>query len=230
MMFPSAIVFDLDGTLIDSLPDVHAALNRVLVEDGLRALTLNEVRAMVGEGATVTIEKALRATGDHSDCDRVAEVLARYLATYSDRPAEHTVIYPGAISVLDRFLADGVVMGICTNKPGVTTLPVLRALGLDRYFTAVTCGDTVPHRKPDGRHVTLTLEGMGAVAASAVMVGDSETDIVAARNAGVTAIAVTYGYSHSPVDTLGADGLIDNLEALPDMLRTLVSRTTAAPT
>jgi len=226
----TAVVFDLDGTLIDSLPDVCAALNRVLAEDGRRPLTLAEVRAMVGEGATVTVEKALRATGTPGDGAQVADVLARYLESYRGRPAEHTVVYPGAIDVLQRLRADGVAMGICTNKPHATTLPVLAALDLDGYFAAVSCGDSVPHRKPDGRHVALTLEGMGAAHGAALMVGDSETDIRAARDAGVIAVAVTYGYSHVPVETLGADALIDHLGALPDLMRRLAAPATELPT
>ncbi len=219
-----AIVFDLDGTLIDSVPDVRAALNRILAEEGRRPLALDEVKSMIGHGATVTIEKALEATGPAGAAEYVADFLERYLDTYRQRPTEHTVVYPGVLKALEHFTG-GVAMGICTNKPRATTLPVLEALELDRFFSAVTCGDSVPHPKPDGRHVLLTLEMMNADPTAAALVGDSESDISAALDAGIPAVCVTYGYSHVPVESLGADAIIESFHDLVDALRQISNRT-----
>ena len=209
-----AIVFDLDGTLIDSVPDVRAALNRILAEDDRRPLSLDEIKSMIGHGATAIVVKALKATGPAGTAEYVADVLGRYLDTYSQRPTEHTVVYPGVVETLEHFKAGGVAMGICTNKPRAVTLPVLEALGLDRYFSAVTCGDSVAHPKPDGRHVLETLEMMNADPAAAALVGDSETDIEAALDAGIPSLAVAWGYCLVPLESLGADAVIESFDEL----------------
>ena len=213
-----ALVFDLDGTLIDSIPDVRAALNRALAEEGRRSLALDEVRAMIGDGARITIERAMATTGDPGSPDVLDAVTDRYMAHYLADPAGHTVIYPGVVSILQHFKAAGITMGICTNKPRVTTLAALDALGLAPFFAAVLCGDAVPHPKPDGRHVLAVLEHLGAEPAAAAMVGDSEPDIAAARDAGVASVAVTWGYAKADPAALGADAVIDDARALPRVL------------
>ena len=106
-------------------------------------------------------------------------------------------------------------MGICTNKPTATTPPVLQAMGLDGFFSVVSCGDAVPHPKPDGRHVRLVVEQLGATLATTAMIGDSENDISAAIDAGVRSVAITFGYAHVPPEELGADVLIDHFDELP---------------
>ncbi len=109
-------------------------------------------------------------------------------------------------------------MAICTNKPTATTPPVLKALGLDGFFDVVSCGDAVPYKKPDGRHVLLVVEQLGATADTVAMVGDSENDIDAANNAGIRSVCVTFGYAHVPLEDIGADVLIDHFDKLPDAL------------
>ncbi|HJN22764.1 MAG TPA: HAD-IA family hydrolase [Rhodospirillales bacterium] len=212
-----AIVFDLDGTLIDSIPAVAAAVNRLLEEQGRRPLGVKETKTMVGWGAGITIEKAFEATGAPLAPIDLPEALERYLDFYLADPAGHTVVYPGVRQVLDKLVGKGTPMGICTNKPVKTTHPVLEALGLDRYFSAVACDD-VPHRKPDGRHLRLTLERMGAAGRLAAMVGDNETDMAAARDAGLFRIGVTWGYPHDPIKPLDADVVIDAFADLPGAL------------
>jgi len=217
----TSVLFDLDGTLIDSAPDVRAAINRALEDDGRRALSLDEVKGLVGEGAQVLIERALALTGTPGTKERVDDYLQRFVSAYAEHPAERTVIYPGVLETLETLASEGTRLGICTNKPQATTLLVLKALNLDRYFRIVTCGDSVPHRKPDGRHVTLTLEGMSGAPESAAFVGDSESDMAAARGAGISAIAVTYGYCRVPPNRLDADALIDDIRDLPETLHTI---------
>ena len=213
-----ALIFDLDGTLIDSVPDVCASVNRVLTVNGRRALTLDEVKNMIGWGGRVLVEKALALTGEPGNPDDIDRALQGFLDNYAANPVEYTTLFPGVLEALERFEADGVNMGICTNKPTKTTSPVLEALGLERFFKLVSCGDSVPHRKPDGRHVLLVAEGLGATVETAAMVGDSENDITAAIDAGVKSVAVTFGYAHAPTVELGADALIDRFEDLPDAL------------
>ena len=213
-----ALVFDLDGTLIDSAPDVRACVNRVLSGIGRRELTLDETKDMVGWGGRVLMEKALAKTGDKGSEAEVDAALEGFLKTYAQHPAEHSIIFPGVISALEAFRAAGVRMGICTNKPTATTPPVLKAMGLDGFFDVVSCGDAVPHKKPDGRHVRLVVEELGATIETAAMVGDSENDITAAINAGVRSVAVTFGYAHVPLSELGADALIDHFDDLHQAL------------
>ena len=213
-----ALIFDLDGTLIDSAPDVCASVNRALGETGRRELTLEETKDMIGWGGRVLVEKALALTGEPGNPDDIDRVLQGFLDGYAAHPVEHTTLFPGVLEALERFEADRVNMGICTNKPTKTTSPVLEALGLERFFKLVSCGDSVPHRKPDGRHVLLVAEGLGATVETAAMVGDSESDITAAIDAGVKSVVVTFGYAHAPVEELGADALIDRFEDLPDAL------------
>ena len=167
------------------------------------------------------VEKALAATGPLPDA--IDGPMERYIDFYKKHPADETVVYAGVVEALETLAGRGVQMGICTNKPLAMTGLVLEALGLDRYFSAVTCGDAVPHRKPDGRHVLLTLDMMNAGAAHAVMVGDSETDVAAGKDAGLPVVAVSYGYAHVPIAELGVDAVIDSFAALPDTLDSLFS-------
>ena len=213
-----ALIFDLDGTLIDSAPDVRACVNRVLAEFGRRELTLEETKDMVGWGGRVLVEKALAKTGDAGTDADADKALEGFLETYAQHPAEHSIIYPGVIAALDAFQAAGIGMGICTNKPTATTPPVLEAMGLAGYFSVVSCGDAVPHKKPDGRHILQVVEEMGATIGTAAMIGDSENDISAAVDANVRSIAVTFGYAHVPFDELGADALIDHFDDLHQAL------------
>ena len=213
-----ALIFDLDGTLIDSAPDVRASINRVLVGMGRRELTLEETKDMVGWGGRVLAEKALAKTGEAGTSSDIDRTLEGFLTTYAQHPADHSVVYPGVLSMLDEFKAAGVRMGLCTNKPTATTPPVLEALGLSQYFDVVSCGDAVPYKKPDGRHVRLVVEELGATIETTAMVGDSESDITAAIDAGVLSVAVTFGYAHVPCDELGADALIDHFDDLAQAL------------
>ena len=216
-----AIVFDLDGTLIDSVPDVGAALNRMLAGAGYARIADEHVRDYVGWGARVMIEKALATAGVAADEAEISQRLQEYLAFYRAEPAARTIVYPGVIDTLTELAAGEMPMGICTNKPHAMSELVLDALNMSRFFTAVLGGDAAAHRKPDGRHVHDTLHLMKAAASSAVMVGDSETDMAAARDAGVPAIAVTYGYAHGDPKGLDADVSIDRFADLPGALAEL---------
>jgi phosphoglycolate phosphatase len=216
-----AIAFDLDGTLINSVPDVRAAINRLLVSEGRSEISLEQTLSLVGQGARVMMEQAMMLGGEAPMPDALDRMVETYIGFYQCHPADLTTIYPGVVEVLESLAARGIPMAICSNKPFVMTKLVLKTLGLDQYFDAVTGGDNVPHRKPDGRHITHTLDLMGKRYARAVMVGDSEIDVAAGKDAGVPVIAVTYGYTHVAVADLGADVLIDRFNDLPDTLDAL---------
>ncbi len=223
-----ALVFDLDGTLIDSAPDVCASVNRVLAAQGRRELTLAEAKDMVGWGGRVLIEKALALTGEPGTEEAIDATLNGFLATYAAHPVDHTTLYPGALEALETFKADGIAMGLCTNKPEATTRPVLEAMGLNGFFTVLSCGDAVPHKKPDGRHVLHVVDALGASVETSAMVGDSENDITAAIDAGVKSVAVTFGYAHVPLEELGADALIDHFDELPRALAEIAKEAAAS--
>ncbi|MCA1907025.1 MAG: phosphoglycolate phosphatase [Magnetospirillum sp.] len=217
---PFAVVFDLDGTLIDSAPDVAAALNRLLIDEGRRALTLAEVQELVGEGAGALIERAWRATGKATTPEAVMPLVRRYLDYYRASPADHTIVYEDVAEVLDSFRRRGVPMGICTNKPQGMSDLVLDRLGLAPYFAAVLGGE-YSRRKPDGDHIRETLRRMGAEQVQAVMVGDSATDVAAARDAGLPVIAVDWGYARMAPQALAADVLISRFIELPAAVESL---------
>jgi phosphoglycolate phosphatase len=183
-----AVVFDLDGTLIDAAPDITAVLNRLLAADGLPALAVAEVRGMIGDGAKVLLDRAFAARG------AVAEPrhLAGFIADYQANPVRETVCYPGIEEALAVLQAEGRQLGICTNKPIGPTRGILDKLGLTRYFAAIIGGDSTPYRKPDPRHLAAVLAEMEV--ASAIMVGDHHNDLAAAAGLGQDAIFVTWGY------------------------------------
>jgi phosphoglycolate phosphatase len=213
------IVFDLDGTLVDSLPDIAAALNGALAEIGARPLPLETVRGMVGDGSPVLVGRALAAHGIAPD--RLADRHARYEALYEAAPVARTIVYPGVRETLATLAAAGMRMGVCTNKLQSATLAVLHALGLAAYFAAVLGGDAVPARKPDPRHLLAVLAVLGGRPEDSVMVGDNENDIAAARGAGARSILMRYGYARVPLVDIPADRQLDAFGELPAALALL---------
>lgn len=220
----SALLFDLDGTIIDSAPDVCASVNRALETMDRPPITLDDTKALVGFGARILVEKALEKTGAPGSEEDVDFLLAGFLDSYRQNPSEHSKVFPGARAALDRLVAAGVALGVCTNKPEVTCFPVLDAFDLKRYFPTVICGDTLEYRKPDPRHVFYTLEKMGAARENAAFIGDSEADILAANNAGLPSVLVTFGYCHVPFDSLGANAVIDHFDDLDEALNVIAGQ------
>jgi len=224
----SALIFDLDGTLIDSAPDLYHTINHLLKEDGRPALGMEDVKEMIGWGTKELVRKALAATGENPSIDQVEAMLENFLVYYSRHLIDHTTVYPGVMNALETLAAAGAVMGICTNKPSTFTIPILQKLRLDGFFKAVSCSDTVPHKKPDGRHVLECIKQLKTTAETTIMVGDSENDITAAIDAGVRSVCVTFGYAHVPLKEIGADALIDHFDALPQALREIAETSSNA--
>ncbi|MDH3231209.1 MAG: phosphoglycolate phosphatase [Alphaproteobacteria bacterium] len=213
------LVFDLDGTLIDSAPDLHACLNRLLGADGRRRLDLAEVVAMVGDGVPALVRRAYRATGGIPG--DIEDRIAHYRAIYGDSLTDRTVAYPGVAETLARLFDAGYRMAVCTNKPHAPTMAILDALGLAGFFKSVAGGDSLPVRKPDPGHLLGLLKMLGSGPERAVMIGDSRNDIQVAINAGVRSIAVSYGYRREPVEELGANVIIDSFAEIPEALERL---------
>jgi phosphoglycolate phosphatase len=213
---PPELVFDLDGTLIDSVPDLHACVNKLLESEGRRLLEIPEVTRMVGDGVPALVRRAYEATGDVPDDfeDRVE----RYLELYGAALADKTVPFPGVAETLERLQGAGHRMAVCTNKPYGPTMEILETLGLAQFFSAVAGGDSLPVRKPDPGHLLGTLEMLDSEPERAVMIGDSLNDIQVAVKAGVRSIAVSYGYRKQPVEELGADIVIDRFSDIPEAL------------
>ncbi len=214
----SAVVFDLDGTLIDSARDMTRVLNRTLSRFARPALTEEQVRGMVGDGSANLVRQAFAATGDTLSEEALKPALADYLDTYF-QDDEPPALYPGVPETLKALAEGGVRLGLCTNKPERITRKLLDRLGLSPLFGALAGGDTLPVKKPDGRHLSWVVEALGG--GSAAMVGDNGNDVKAARAAGLPVVAMTYGYPRMPVQELGADILLDRFADLPDALRRL---------
>ncbi|MBB5751071.1 phosphoglycolate phosphatase [Prosthecomicrobium pneumaticum] len=210
------LVFDLDGTLVDTADDLVATLNVVLEEAGLGGVTGAQTRAMVGHGARVLIERALAAKGAERAPDEVDALLARYIKHYGANIAVASRPFPGVEAALDRFSARGFALAVCTNKLEHLSLRLLDALGLSPRFAAICGADTFAVRKPDPLMLTETIRRAGGDAARAVMIGDSATDIDTARAAGIPVVAVDFGYTPVPVTELSPDVVISHYDALDD--------------
>lgn len=212
------IVFDLDGTLIDSAPDLAAALNRLLAAEGRAMLPFGQVRAMIGNGAQKLVERGFAATGGPPEDLQAAT--DRFLAIYGRALACHTRLYPGVEETLDHLAAGGARLALLTNKPQAPTLAILEELRLAHWFAPdlVLGGDAGPPKKPDPAGLQTLLATAGVSPDRAVMVGDSAADVGAARAAGVFSIAVAYGYAQGRPEDLGADRLI---AAFPDLIAAL---------
>ena len=215
---PETIVFDLDGTLVDTAPDLTAALNAVLVREGRPIVPLADVRHMVGRGARVLIERAMEASGTPADSGDISDLMRHFLAHYDANIAATSRPFAGAERVVRHMAAGGHKLGICTNKPEGLSLKLLDALNLRELFPAVLGADSRAYRKPDPRHLLDTISALGGRRENAVLIGDSDTDVKTARAAKVPVIVVSFGYTEIPVHTLGADLVIDHYEALEDAL------------
>lgn len=210
-----AIVFDLDGTLINSAPDVRLALNHMLAKYHLPQIKGDEVYDLIGLGAIAMIQMAFTKFGTSLSAEDLVAARACYLDYYQQHPVVESYIYPSVVSVLDQLRKDGIRFGICTNKPSVMTHLVLEQFQIKDYFSAIVSGDDITQPKPHGQHILDVLQKMGCDTKSAIMVGDSDIDKASAFNAGIYFIGVTYGYSRDPIS---ANILIDHFQELPNII------------
>ena len=223
MMVTPTVVFDLDGTLVDSAPDLVATLNIVFARTGLPPVAYDAARNLVGGGARAMIVRGLKAEGRTLDVAEVDRLVSDFIDHYSVHIADRSRPFPGLEATLDALAARGCRFAVCTNKLEWLAVQLLDALALSQRFAAICGGDTFGLQKPDPELLRRTIARAGGDADWAVIVGDSITDIAAARGAGVPVVAVDYGYSQTPVTELGADRVVSALSALPnavfDLLR-----------
>jgi phosphoglycolate phosphatase len=211
---PKAVIFDLDGTLIDSLPDVLTAVNHALLQHGRAPVTAQQLKGMVGEGARVMMEKAFEATGGRIAEELLVSAIATYTAYYRDLPVREDRVYAGTRDTLELLAQSGSLAGICTNKPDRLAHAALTGAGLMPFFPVVVGGD-FSYRKPDPRHVLEVLHGLSCTPEDAVFVGDSSHDVQAARAADVPIVMVSWGYA---VVTEGVDAIVHSMTDLPAAL------------
>jgi len=213
------VVFDLDGTLVDTAPDLHAALNQMLRERGRSALSLPQVKRMIGDGVPALVARALAASG--ADPADAAGALPRFLELYEANATRLSRPYPKVLETLASLRQRGYRTSICTNKPQRATIAVVEGLGLGELFDGIAGGDRFPVRKPDPGHLLgLIGELDGRIEASA-MIGDSENDAAVARAAGVPLVLMRYGYARVDPASLAADALLDHFSELPRALARL---------
>ena len=224
------VVFDLDGTLVDTAPDLVATLNVVLARIGLPSVPYAQARNMVGGGARKMIERGLTAEGRSATEPELDRLVRGFIEHYEAHIADSSRPFAGLEATLARLAQDGCHLAVCTNKLEWLARKLLHALGLSQPFKVICGADTFSVQKPDPLFLTWTIRQAGARTDRAVMVGDSISDIAMAKTAGIPVIAVDYGYSETPVADLGADLVISALADLPTAVNELLaSHVPAAP-
>jgi phosphoglycolate phosphatase len=218
-MSATILIFDLDGTLVDSVPDLTQALNQVLGEHGYPSLTPAEVAPMVGDGVPALVERGFAARGGGTV--EAAEALPRYIAIYEAHATDLTRPYPGVPETLAALRRRGYRTAVCTNKLQQASETVLGGLGLAPLFDAVAGGDRYKVRKPDKGHLFGLLAELGGTAERAVMIGDSENDAAVAHAAAVPLVIMRYGYARVAPETLGANAVLESFSELPAVLERL---------
>ncbi len=210
------VVFDLDGTLIDSVPDMHAVANAVLAQEGLGHVTLAQARGFVGHGAPTFVRRMMAAVGVAEDAQLHARLLAAFLKRY-ETAHDLTALYPRVEAALARLETDGARLAVCTNKPIVPTRAVLRHFGMETRFDTVLGGDSLAQRKPDPEPLLHVIAQMGG--GPAVFVGDSEVDAETADRAGIPFALFSLGYRKTPVEDLPHRWVFDDFDVLPDIVK-----------
>jgi phosphoglycolate phosphatase len=218
------VVFDLDGTLVDTAPDLIAAVNYVLGGRGYRPLSDAELRPTISFGGRHMISVGLQLQGGLHSESEVDALFDTFVAFYSRNIAVHSRPFPGLIEELDRLEAAGATLAVCTNKREGLARQLLEELGMLGRFKALTGADTFPVRKPHPDHFHGTVERAGGDRATSLMIGDSDTDVQTAKAAGVPVIGVTFGYTDVPVTELSCDAVISHYSELPNALRMALSR------
>jgi len=218
------LVFDLDGTLVDTAPDLVDTLNVVLTREGLPPVAYDDARTMIGGGARAMLVRGLEEDGRAATPELMDRLFADFLKHYTDHIADRSRPFPGLTDALDKLARDGHRFAVCTNKLEGLSLRLLRALHLADRFAAICGQDTFGVQKPDPEILRRTVAAAGGTPGAAIMIGDSETDIRTARAAGIPVVAVDFGYSEKPVADLAPDRVISHFRQLPDEIASLSSR------
>lgn len=224
----ATVVFDLDGTLVDTAPDIRSAVNVILAELGLPEVDLDRIRSLIGHGARGLFEKMFREAGRAVGGPQLDALADRFLVVYGANIARDSRPFPGLERALDALAAAGAKLAVCTNKRDVSTAALLDALNLSRRFQAVATPETIGASKPDPAHLLAAISRAGGQPDRAVMVGDSAADAEAARRAGVRLILVDFGYCDGAVAALEPDVLISHFNELPGAVARLLGAGSAA--
>jgi phosphoglycolate phosphatase len=213
-MAARTIVFDLDGTLIDTAPDLIDTLNMVFAREGLPQVAYETARNLIGGGARAMIARGIEAEGIAVTPARLEQLFADFIAHYREHIADRSRPFPGLTDALDKLAADGCRFAVCTNKLERLSVRLLEQLNLAGRFAAICGQDTFGIQKPDPEMLRRTVQAAGGILTQAIMIGDSETDIRTARAAGIPVIAVDFGYSERPVSDFGPDRIISHFAQL----------------
>jgi phosphoglycolate phosphatase len=218
----AALIFDLDGTLVDTAPDLLGAMNAVLVQEGRRPVNAEDLRHLVGHGARAMLDEAFKRTGEPADAARLPGLIDAFIVHYRAHIADASRPVPGVVETLAALKQSGARLGVLTNKPQELVGPLLDRLDLTRFFAAIHGAGRFDYVKPDARVFHHVIDDLGGVGDGAVMIGDSTTDLATGRAAKVPVILMTYGYTPTPARALGADVVLDTFSEIPDAVRALL--------
>lgn len=218
LALPQWLCFDLDGTLVDSVPDITFSVNEMLQQLQLDMVDETVARTWIGNGAAKLIERALtHVMGEKPGNDILEKAKALFFTAYEKNIAVKTTLYPGCIEVLEHFYSQNIPLACVTNKPRKFTLPLLEKLGMADYFKALVCGDDLPTQKPDPAMLLEAIRQLAGESDKGYMIGDSETDIATANGAGTGAIYVSYGYNHGVSVEKYQPICVDSLKQIPKL-------------
>ncbi len=222
------VVFDLDGTMINTAPDLIDSLNDTIALRDLAPVTFDDLTHLVGQGARVMIRRAFKLREVPIDDTELEQLLAHFLEHYLAHMPGKSAVYDGLAECFDRLEAAGMQLAVCTNKLEQLALPLLDRMQLTTRFAAITGGDTFPVRKPDARHLLGTIERAGGDPTRSILIGDSVNDIMAAKNAKVGSVGVTFGYSDVPIAELQPTRIIDHFRELtPELVDAVMAENAA---
>lgn len=218
------LAFDLDGTLVDTAPDLVRVTNIIMSGLGLQPVELAPLRSVTGQGAAALLQAAAAHSGVAFEPDELAHHRARFIDIYAADTFAVSRPFDGLVETLSVLKAAGAGLCICTNKPRALATRVLGGLDLSGWFTAMACPEDTPAIKPDPVHLKAAVDGAGGDMARAIMIGDTEVDLAAGRNAGIPVALASFGYSKTKASALGADAVFDHFHELPGLLADLAGR------
>ncbi len=220
-MTKNTILFDLDGTLVDTAADLAWALNQAISPIDRRQISVDEVKGMIGGGIANLVKLGLNATGGDIEQSQFQLIVENCKTLYNDHIADNSRPYPGVVEALKELSNINIKMGVCTNKPELAAKKLLSSLSLDSWLPTVIGGDSLPIKKPNPRMAIELLGLLNSDNKQAIIVGDSITDIELAKAADIPVVLVNYGYSKDPVESLGAHKVISSFGSLPDILTSI---------
>jgi phosphoglycolate phosphatase len=214
----NAVIFDLDGTLVDTAPDLWRATNHVLTAHGRREVSLEDIYEMVGQGAKKLIERGFERTGEPVRADLVDIMFRQFIDYYSAHITALSKPYPGVIALLDELKSRSVGLSVCTNKLERLSVKLIGELKMDHYFSAIIGPDTTGVAKPDPKPLDAAIKAAGSQRSHSVMIGDSVTDIRTAQAASVPVVAVSFGYTDTHVSAFDPDHVVDHFDEILPIL------------